>query len=407
LADYGFSRWNPKDAGANQTLEEAAGASKKTDKITEPWNNDPNGLESDYHNDARFMYDDEGEEKEGVLAYLDYVNANKDNPDSKPFCLIISLVNPHDVLFLGNDTFDQAGYGDSDKWVSGDIHTPASMVTDDLSTKPEVQKRFLNLSVGLGNLNSEDLKTQYVNFYGNLIKSSDAYLDEVLRKLEALDLIDDTLVIKTSDHGEMGLAHGGMRQKNFNFYEESIRVPLVYSNKKLFGNAETSDELVSHVDFLPTLASLVGAPAEARNEKWQGIDYSSLITRRPGDNENFEGQEYIVFTYDDWQAGQAQPPYAGQSTRVNPTVAPNHIVGIREKRYKFAEYYDAGNFSDSLVDSEYEMYDLEDNTNDPEVNNLANDVGALSAPQKVAYKRLMNTLDTVKANLGIVTKGDS
>lgn len=405
LADYGFSRWNPKDAGANQTLEEAAGAPNKNDQTDQPWNNNPGGLESDYHNDARFMYDDEGEQKEGVLAYLDYVKANLENPNSKPFCLIISLVNPHDVLFLGNDTFDQAGYGDSENWVNGDITTPDSMESDDLSTKPEVQGRFLNLSVGLGNLSKPGMKTDYVNFYGNLIKSSDAYLVKVLDKLDALKMTEDTLVIRTSDHGEMGLAHGGLRQKNFNFYEESIRIPMVYSNPSLFNSPQSSDELISHVDFLPTLANLVEAPTEARSEKWEGIDYSSLIIPPTDNSPKFVGQEYIVFTYDDWQAGQNSPPYAGQSTPINPTVAPNHIVGIREKRYKFAEYYDAGNFSDDLVDSDYEMYDLENNPNDPEVTNLAYNVDDLSGAQKAEYDRLKAQLEKVKKSLGIETKG--
>jgi len=73
-----------------------------------------------------------------------------------------------------------------------------------------------------------------MNFYGNLMRSSDEYLSTVLDKLESTGLLDDTLIVRTADHGEMGLAHGGLRQKNFNFYEESIRVPLVYSNPKLF-----------------------------------------------------------------------------------------------------------------------------------------------------------------------------
>ena len=78
-----------------------------------------------------------------------------------------------------------------------------------------------------------------------------------------MGLSDDTLIIRTADHGEMGLAHGGMRQKNFNFYEEATRVPLVYSNPKLYPRPLSTDALVSHVDFLPTLASLVAAPAGA------------------------------------------------------------------------------------------------------------------------------------------------
>ena len=42
-------------------------------------------------------------------------------------------------------------------------------------------------------------------------------------------------IARISDHGEMGLSHGGLRQKMFNAYEETIRVPLVFSNPLLFG----------------------------------------------------------------------------------------------------------------------------------------------------------------------------
>ena len=108
------------------------------------------------------------------------------------------------------------------------------------------------------------------------MRSSDNYLVNVLDKLEETGLFDNTLIIRTADHGEMGLTHGGLRQKNFNFYEEAMRVPLVYSNPKLFPKPVQTDALVSHVDFLPTLASLAAAPKSARAD-WQGVDYSSLV----------------------------------------------------------------------------------------------------------------------------------
>jgi arylsulfatase A-like enzyme len=65
------------------------------------------------------------------------------------------------------------------------------------------------------------------NFYANLMRASDRYLVELLDRLEETGLLDSTLIIRTADHGEMGLAHGGLREQNFNFYEESLRVPLV------------------------------------------------------------------------------------------------------------------------------------------------------------------------------------
>ena len=63
-------------------------------------------------------------------------------------------------------------------------------------------------------------------------------------------------MIRTSDHGEMGLSHGGLRQKIFNAYEETIRVPLVVSNPRLFPQPRESDALVSLLDVVPTCPRL-------------------------------------------------------------------------------------------------------------------------------------------------------
>ena len=226
-------------------------------------------------------------------------------------------------------------------------------------------------------LDTPEKKRNYLNFYGNLMKSSDNYLVEVLDTLENLGLLDNTLVIRTADHGEMGLTHHGQRQKNFNFYEESIRVPLVYSNPRLYPAPRTSDALVSHVDFLPTIASLFNAPAGAR-APWQGMDYSRLIL----DPSAPPVQDYIVFTYDDWQSGQSGGHYPKP---------PNHIVSIREARYKFAKYYDA----DGPIPSQYEMYDL---LSDPlEIDNIAYNIADRPQEQQQQYERLRVKLQAVQA----------
>jgi arylsulfatase A-like enzyme len=314
LERYGFARWNPPDAGADQTIPEAGGGT--TD------------------NDGRYMNDagDVAVGEEGVLAYLRTVAGTT----GKPFFLIVSLVNPHDVLMYPRN-FEKAGYDDT--WLDGQINLPAT-VDEDLSTKPSVQAQFIKLFGLSGVLGTRRRKRDYLRFYANLMKSSDAYLVGVLDTLQERGLLDDTLVVRTADHGEMGMAHGGMRQKNFNFYEETLRVPLVYSNPRLFPRGRRTRALVSHVDFLPTIASLIGAPRAAR-ANWTGVDYAEHVLGRA----KGETQGHVVFTFDDFQAGQASGPY------ISP---PQHIVSIRERRWKIARYYDVtGEEPD-----QWEMYDL-------------------------------------------------
>ena len=313
--------------------------------------------------------------KEGALEYLESHASRQE-----PFFMVVSLVNPHDVLFYP-PTFDQSGYGD--RWLNGEMHLPLT-VNEDLSTKPTVQTQFLNIfnAAPDNKLRTPQMKRNYLNFYGNLMRSSDHYLQQILRTLERRRLLDDTLIVVTSDHGEMGLTHGGMRQKNFNFYEETMRVPLVYSNPRLFKRPRTSRAIVSHVDFLPTLASLVGAPRRAR-DNWQGIDYSDQIlsdSPRPT-------QDYTVFTYDDYQSGQNTPPYPGQAP-LEP--CPVHVHSIREHRYKLARYYDPN----GAVADQYEMYDL---LRDPlERVNLAYSRYHRTPVQEAQYRRLRLKLEHVE-----------
>lgn len=353
LERYGWTRWNPPDAGANQSVPEAGGGF--------------------VDNDGRFMESIGSPEagSEGVLQYLGSAAAKQ-----QPFFLVISLVNPHDVLFYPSKTFEEAGYDDS--WIQGDIGVPETN-EEDLSTKPTVQEQFLRIFNLTGKPKTKAEKRAYLNYYGNLMRSSDNYIVSVLNKLEEAGLYDDTLIVRTADHGEMGLTHGGMRQKNFNFYEEATRVPLVYSNPKLFPAPVSSDALVSHVDFLPTLASLAKAPKSAR-ANWQGKDYSQLVLRPKSAK---PVQDYVVFTYDDFQSGQAKPPYPKP---------PNHIVAIREGRWKLARYYDVK--KKNPAPPQWEMYDLK--TDPLEKKNLAYEGYERSEREEAQFQRLKRKLARVE-----------
>ena len=67
----------------------------------------------------------------------------------------------------------------------------------------------------------------------------------MIRFLQPGSLRSRTVIVRCADHGEMGLSHGGLRQKAFNAYEETIRVPLIVSNPVLFPEARETDALAS------------------------------------------------------------------------------------------------------------------------------------------------------------------
>lgn len=359
VEQYGWERWNPPDAGANQDIDQFGGG-------------DPD-------NDGRYM--DNLTPAPGYPEYesvLDYLKS--DDAKDGPFFLIVSLVNPHDVLAYPA-IYDQPGAGYDDSDLQGNISTP-STYDENLDTKPTAQKEFAAKSQLIGPIPVHDIEKQenYLNFYGNVIKESDNYLVQILDTLEDEGLLDDTLVIKTSDHGEMGMTHHVQRQKMFNFYEETLRVPLVFSNPKLFPKARTTNAMVSHVDFLPTMASLLGVPQSAR-ENWQGANYSKVL-RKPQKKKG--PQKYVVFTYDDIQAGQTN---LGTDPFVNP---PNHIVSIREGRYKLARYYDEA----GVEEDQWEMYDLKHDK--LETNNLAWPGAKLNKKHRKELNRLKNKLAQVE-----------
>jgi choline-sulfatase len=143
-----------------------------------------------------------------------------------------------------------------------------------------------------------------------------------------------TVIVRTSDHGELGLSHGGLRQKMFNAYEEALRVPLVVSGPGFSGS---SDALVSLVDLVPTLVGLAGGSADGVD----GFDLGPLLH-----GERASVRDAVLFTYDDHQAGTAFQEAPGQ---------PNRIRCVRDARWKYAVYVDPS----GRVSPEYELYDLE------------------------------------------------
>src|SRR6187549_1532099 len=205
--DYGFADWEPPDAGENAKAEHFGAGN--AGPLGQGWDE---------------VYTRQVEEWLG----------RHDLPE--PFCLVVSLVNPHDVLGYPSQ-YEVGGYTRSQFRDLGVTLPPT--VHEDLREKPTVHSLMkLGQTAYIGALDGDDARRDYVNFYAYLHKVVDEKIGRLLTALgDASDpgsLRSRTVIARTSDHGELGMSHGGLRQKMFNAYEESIHVPLVVSNPVMF-----------------------------------------------------------------------------------------------------------------------------------------------------------------------------
>jgi choline-sulfatase len=84
--------------------------------------------------------------EEGALAFIEYAAAQAQAQGNKPFFMVLSLINPHDVLFQPQQ-FAASGY--PQELLTGDIELPAT-VNESLATKPTCQEQFVNIGLAAG-----------------------------------------------------------------------------------------------------------------------------------------------------------------------------------------------------------------------------------------------------------------
>ncbi len=194
-----------------------------------------------------------------------------------------------------------------------------------------------------GNALTEWKYQRYMNDYLKCIMSVDDNVGRVLDYLEAEGLMDNTLIVYTSDQG-FYLGEHGMYDKRF-MYEESFGMPLVMRYPPLIEAGSTSDQLVLNLDIAPTFMEFLGIET---NEPWQG---RSLVPLLAGE-EILDWRTAVYYHYYEY-------PHGWHKVKRH--------YGIRTPRYKLIHFYHD-------IDH-WELYDLEQ---DPqEVNNIYEEAGEL------------------------------
>ncbi|WP_089340129.1 choline-sulfatase [Burkholderia singularis] len=188
--------------------------------------------------------------------------------DERPFCMVASLTHPHDPYAITREYWDR--YRDED------IDAPHTSLSFDESD-PHSQRLRRVCETDRTPPSAQQVRHARRAYYGAL-SYVDAQFDAILDALAQTGMAGETIVIVTSDHGDM-LGERGLWYK-MTFFEGGVRVPLIVHAPGRFAARRVAAS-VSHVDLLPTLVEL--AMGERRTVWPDPVDGQSLVAHLRGD----------------------------------------------------------------------------------------------------------------------------
>ncbi len=211
---------------------------------------------------------------------------------------------------------------------------------------------------------------RYIKDYCRTIKSVDVQVGRLLDYLENNGLMDNTLIVYTSDQGFF-LGEHGIYDKRF-MYEEAFRTPLIIAYPGAYPGAKKGvacEEMVQNIDYAPTFLAVAGVDIPG---EMPGKSLVPLLKQQ-----KVEWRDHLYYHFYDY-------PAVGMVRKHD---------GVRDKRYKLIHWYGEGYETDKDIDS-WELFDLK---KDPtEVKNVYN-----SPEYKKVQEHLYQLLQEKRAELKV------
>jgi len=235
---------------------------------------------------------------------IDYVKRHKG--EQQPFALFLSVGIPHDPWVKGNvpekyyNRFKDVTFKLPDNW--SDMPDPRMDRNTDQSKWLKEWKAKL---------------PEMMRVYAAMVASLDDNMGRLMQYLESQGLMENTIIVFTTDHGEMFGENG--RVFKLTFYESAARVPFLISWKGQIPAGHRTDALLNTPDIMPTLLGLTRLPVPATVE---GMDLSLICKGQRGPEPSVAFLQGMGHTFQwidgfEWRA-------------------------VRDKRYTYARYLKDG-----------------------------------------------------------------
>jgi arylsulfatase A-like enzyme len=328
----------------------------------------------------------------------------------QPWYLAVNIVNPHDVTYVNSDLPGKPVQGA--KHAMTILPPPATELykaTWDNYPLPESRKQALDApgrpkahklyqeiwDLLMGQWPNEDRRWRLLlDYYFNCMRDSDENVAAVMQGLKDSGMEDNTIVIFTADHGELGGTHQ-MRGKGTTAYKEQNHVPLMIIHPAYPGGKECQ-AITSQIDLATTILAMTGKDPKSIAKAADGLkgkdltplfkdpEKATVSSARPASLFNFN---MLTFTSWFWAEKTYFWLMSGQydtkeSIKILKQHEPNFAnrVGIRsvfDGRYRFSRYFSPLYFNtpttmeEMLAKNDLELFDLQNDPN--EMNNLAMD----------------------------------
>lgn len=268
----------------------------------------------------------------------------------KPFALFLSIGTPHDPWVPENVPAEYL-----ERFRDKEFRLPANYLPEN---DPHADAWARLSEEERGQL------TEWMRVYYAMTANLDDNIGRLMRAIRSMGLEENSIIVFTSDHGELFGAHG-RRAKNI-FYEEAVRVPFLVRWKGHLEEGAKRDFVFNTVDIMPSLLSMMGLPGTGEEE---GKDLSDCIFGRADTEEGAlmmcTGPTAVFGDGNEWRAW-------------------------RTKRYTYAVFKSDG--QELLFDNEKDPYQMRNLMGQPDYERIGAELKA------AMYRKMEEIGDTFEHN---------
>lgn len=191
-----------------------------------------------------------------------------------PFCMVASFIHPHDPYVARSEWWNLYDHDE--------IDLPTHMLSPE-DQDPFSRRLMDGIEASTVDVTEDEIKNARRGYYANTTYF-DSKIGELVQTLEEAQVLENTVIIVTSDHGDM-LGERGLWYK-MNFFEHSTRVPFVVAGPGV--TQGKCDNAMSLVDLLPTFLDLAETDDIKRPDLGVALDGRSLVPLFQGKEDKSE-----------------------------------------------------------------------------------------------------------------------